>query len=38
VLGDWDVDHGAPRARAVRLDAAGLHALDLAQAGAGDPR
>ncbi len=34
VLGDWDFDHGAPRARALRLDAAGLHVLDL---GAGLP-
>ncbi len=30
VLGDWDFDHGAPRARALRLTAAGLQVLDLA--------
>ncbi len=30
VLGDWDFDHGAPRARALRLSAEGLQALDLA--------
>ena len=30
VLGDWDVDHGAPRARALRLRAGGLQLLDLA--------
>lgn len=30
VLGDWDFDHGAPRARALRLSAAGLQVLDLA--------
>lgn len=30
VLGDWDFDHGTPRARALRLTAAGLQALDLA--------
>jgi UDP-2,3-diacylglucosamine hydrolase len=30
VLGDWDVDHGAPRARILRLDATGLQPLDLA--------
>lgn len=31
VLGDWDFDHGAtPRARLLRLTAAGLQALDLA--------
>lgn len=29
VLGDWDCDHGAPRARALRLTAAGLQVLDL---------
>jgi UDP-2,3-diacylglucosamine hydrolase len=36
VLGDWDFDHGTPRAMALRLDASGLHALDLATADAGD--
>jgi UDP-2,3-diacylglucosamine hydrolase len=30
VLGDWDFDHGTPRARALRLTAAGLQPLDLA--------
>ena len=30
VLGDWDFDHGAPRAQALRLAAAGLQVLDLA--------
>ena len=30
VLGDWDFDHGAPRARALRLTAAGLQSLNLA--------
>jgi len=30
VLGDWDFDHGAPRARALRLTATGLQVLDLA--------
>lgn len=30
VLGDWDFDHGAPRARAMRLSADGLQVLDLA--------
>jgi UDP-2,3-diacylglucosamine hydrolase len=30
VLGDWDFDHGAPRARCLRLSAAGLQVLDLA--------
>lgn len=30
VLGDWDFDHGAPRARALRLSADGLQVLDLA--------
>jgi len=30
VLGDWDFDHGAPRARALRLSAQGLATLDLA--------
>ena len=30
VLGDWDFDHGAPRARAMRLTASGLQVLDLA--------
>ena len=30
VLGDWDCDHGTPRARALRLTAAGLQVLDLA--------
>jgi UDP-2,3-diacylglucosamine hydrolase len=30
VLGDWDFDQGAPRARALRLSAAGLQVLDLA--------
>lgn len=30
VLGDWDFDHGAPRARALRLSAAGPTVLDLA--------
>ncbi len=30
VLGDWDFDHGAPRARALRLTAAGLQVLDVA--------
>jgi len=33
VLGDWDFDHGPPRAQALRLDASGLHTLDLAAAG-----
>jgi len=32
VLGDWDFDHGAPRARALRLSAQGLCPLDLAAA------
>jgi UDP-2,3-diacylglucosamine hydrolase len=36
VLGDWDFDHGTPRAMALRLEASGLHALDLAAVGAGD--
>ncbi len=31
VLGDWDFDHGALRARALRLTAEGLQALDLAR-------
>lgn len=30
VLSDWDLDHGAPRARALRLSATGLQVLDLA--------
>lgn len=30
VLGDWDFDHGTPRARILRLSAAGLRPLDLA--------
>jgi len=30
VLGDWDFDHGAPRAQALRLTADGLQALDIA--------
>ena len=30
VLGDWDFDHGTPRARALRLSAGGLQVLDLA--------
>lgn len=30
VLGDWDFDHGAPRAKTLRLTAAGLQVLDLA--------
>lgn len=30
VLGDWDFDHGTPRARALRLSADGLQVLDLA--------
>jgi len=30
VLGDWDIDHGAPRARILRLTADGLQPLDLA--------
>jgi len=30
VLGDWDFDHGTPRAHALRLTAAGLQVLDLA--------
>ena len=30
VLGDWDFDHGAPRARTLRLRASGLQLLDLA--------
>jgi UDP-2,3-diacylglucosamine hydrolase len=30
VLGDWDFDHGVPRARILRLTAAGLLPLDLA--------
>jgi UDP-2,3-diacylglucosamine hydrolase len=30
VLGDWDFDHGTPRARALRLTADGLQVLDLA--------
>lgn len=30
VLGDWDFDHGAPRARLLRLSAQGLQPLDLA--------
>lgn len=30
VLGDWDLDHAPPRARALRLTAAGLAPLDLA--------
>ncbi len=30
VLGDWDFDQGAPRARALRLTASGLQVLDLA--------
>lgn len=30
VLGDWDFDHGAPRARLLRLSASGLQPLDLA--------
>jgi UDP-2,3-diacylglucosamine hydrolase len=30
VLGDWDFDHGTPRAQALRLTAAGLQVLDLA--------
>jgi UDP-2,3-diacylglucosamine hydrolase len=30
VLGDWDFDHGASRARALRLTASGLQVLDLA--------
>ena len=30
VLGDWDFDHGTPRARALRLRADGLQVLDLA--------
>ena len=34
VLGDWDFDHGAPRARALRLTAGGLQALDIAASAA----
>ena len=30
VLGDWDFDHGPPRAQALRLSADGLSVLDLA--------
>jgi UDP-2,3-diacylglucosamine hydrolase len=30
VLGDWDFDHGPPRARALRLSPQGLQVLDLA--------
>lgn len=30
VLGDWDFDHGTPRARILRLTAAGLQPLDAA--------
>ena len=30
VLGDWDLDHGTPRAQALRLTASGLHPLDIA--------
>lgn len=30
VLGDWDFDHGTPRARILRLTGAGLQPLDLA--------
>jgi UDP-2,3-diacylglucosamine hydrolase len=30
VLGDWDFDHGSPRARALRLSSSGLQVLDLA--------
>lgn len=33
VLGDWDFDTRPPRARLARLDAQGLHPLDLAAAG-----
>lgn len=32
VLGDWDFDHGPPRAAALRLTAEGLQSLDLAAA------
>ena len=34
VLGDWDLDHGTPRAQALRLTASGLHPLDIAARGA----
>jgi len=30
VLGDWDFDHGTPRARALVLTREGLAPLDLA--------
>ncbi len=39
VLGDWDFDHGVPRAQALRLTPAGLQPLDIAaNAAAGSAR